>query len=63
MLVLSRKLGERILITTPERRFIWVSVVDIDRGKIRLGFTAPEEVVVMREELVDQKEPANAAHD
>ena len=37
MLVLSRKLGEKIYIGDN----ICITVVDIDRGKIRLGIEAP----------------------
>ena len=39
MLVLSRKLGEKIFIGDN----ICITVVDIDRGKIRLGIEAPAE--------------------
>ena len=56
MLVLSRKLGERIQIETPSGEVIWVSVVDIRRGKVRLGVTAPKDVVVVREELLPENE-------
>lgn len=52
MLVLSRKLGEKIYIG----KDICVTVVDIDRGKIRLGFEAPREVVISREELITCQE-------
>lgn len=47
MLVLSRKLGERILIGDS----ISVTVVDIDRGKVRIGIEAPKDVPVNREEI------------
>lgn len=47
MLVLSRKLNEVICIG-PDIRIV---VVDIDRGKVRLGIEAPKEVLVLREEL------------
>jgi carbon storage regulator len=47
MLVLSRQVGEKILIAD----HIWVTVVSIDRGKVRLGITAPPEVRVDREEV------------
>lgn len=47
MLVLSRKLGERICIGDN----IVITVVDIDRGKIRLGIEAPREVPIYREEI------------
>jgi carbon storage regulator len=48
MLVLSRKLGEKIQIGED----ICVTVVDIDRGKIRLGIEAPREVPIFRQELL-----------
>jgi carbon storage regulator len=48
MLVLSRKLGEKIYIGEN----ICITVVDIDRGKIRLGIEAPREVAIYRQELL-----------
>jgi carbon storage regulator len=47
MLVLSRKLGEKIVIGDN----IVVTVVKIDRNQIRLGIEAPHEVPVYREEI------------
>jgi len=49
MLVLSRKLGEKIYINDN----ICITVVDIDRGKIRLGIEAPREVPIFRKELLE----------
>jgi carbon storage regulator len=48
MLVLSRKLGEKIVIGDN----IFITVVDIDRGKIRLGIDAPRDVPIARQELL-----------
>jgi carbon storage regulator len=48
MLVLSRKLGEKIFIGDN----ICITIVDIDRGKIRLGIDAPRTVPVFRQELL-----------
>jgi len=48
MLVLSRKLGEKIFINDN----ICITVVDIDRGKIRLGIEAPRDVPIFRKELL-----------
>ena len=48
MLVLSRKLGEKIFIGEN----ICITVVDIDRGKIRLGIEAPRDVPIFRQELL-----------
>lgn len=57
MLVLSRKLGERIIIGEN----IVVTVVKIDRNQIRLGIEAPVEVSVYREEIAPVR-PSNADH-
>src|SRR5262245_21323492 len=48
MLILSRKIGEKVFIGDD----ITVMVIDVDRGKIRLGIEAPRDVPVFREELV-----------
>ena len=50
MLVLSRRLGEKVVINDN----ITIEVVDIDRGKIRLGITAPPSVPIHRQEVYDQ---------
>ena len=47
MLVLSRKVGETILISETIR----VTVVQVANGRIRLGIDAPPDVLVLREEL------------
>ncbi len=51
MLVLSRKLGEKIFIGDQ----ICITVVDIDRGKIRLGIEAPRDVAIYRQEPLPGK--------
>lgn len=58
MLVLSRKLGEKIYIGDN----ICVTVMSIDRGKIRLGIEAPRETPIYREELLtaDKVSESNA---
>ena len=48
MLVLSRKLGERIMVP---QCGLSVTVVAIEGNVVRLGFTAPTEVGVYREEV------------
>ena len=47
MLVLSRKLGERIMIGDR----IVVTVTKLDHGQVRLGIEAPREIAVFREEI------------
>ena len=52
MLVLSRKVGERILIGD----HVTVTVVRIAGGGVRLGIEAPAEMAVIREELQQKME-------
>ena len=47
MLVLSRKVGERIMIGDN----VIVTVVNNSRGSVSLGIEAPREVAVNREEI------------
>ena len=54
MLVLSRKVGERILIGDN----ISVTVVRITGGGVRIGIEAPTDMTVIRQELKDQQENA-----
>ena len=53
MLVLSRKLGERIVIGDR----IVVTVVKLDHGQVRLGIEAPREIAVFREESTPRLHP------
>jgi carbon storage regulator len=48
MLVLSRKLGERILVPHCD---LAVTIVGIEGSTVRLGITAPSEIGIYREEL------------
>jgi carbon storage regulator len=48
MLVLTRKLGERILVPDCD---LTVTVVAIEGNSIRLGITAPVDLTVYREEV------------
>lgn len=57
MLVLSRKLGEKIYISDN----ICITVVDIDRGKIRLGIEAPRDVPIFRQELLGEPKDGPAS--
>jgi carbon storage regulator len=59
MLVLSRKKDQKVLVRLPGTEAeIEVTVVQIDQNRVRLGFTAPAEVTILRSELNDrQKKP------
>ncbi|MDZ4656720.1 MAG: carbon storage regulator [Bythopirellula sp.] len=50
MLVVSRKVGERILIGDQ----ISVTVIKVGSGGVRIGIQAPKEMAVVREELAKQ---------
>jgi carbon storage regulator len=57
VLVLSRKVGERILIGDR----ISVTVVKVGHGGVRIGIEAPTEMAVVREELAKELERAERA--
>ncbi|HEY2841178.1 MAG TPA: carbon storage regulator [Pirellulales bacterium] len=48
MLVLSRKVGERIVVGD----VIVITVVRLGQGSVRIGVEAPNEMAIMRQELV-----------
>lgn len=47
MLVLARRVGEKIRIDGD----VVLTILEIDRGKVRVGIAAPAEVTVHREEV------------
>jgi len=53
MLVLSRRVGERVVIGSG----VTVVVLESNGRRIRLGFEAPEDVMIHREELVAVPSP------
>lgn len=57
MLALSRRIGERVVLTDSEtgRRIVVTVLRDRRFGGIKLGFDAPREVTIMREELVEHQ--------
>jgi len=50
VLVVTRKIGERILIGDK----IAVTIVKIGNGGVRIGIEAPPEMAIIREELAEQ---------
>jgi carbon storage regulator len=52
MLVLSRKLNERIFIGHD----ITIMVTRLGNGQVRLGIEAPQDVLIRRSELIEQWE-------
>ncbi len=56
-LVLSRKVGEKILIGDN----ISVTIVRVSQGTVRVGVEAPQELPIVREEIKDQLKERSAS--
>lgn len=55
MLILSRKIGESIMIDDK----IEVKILEIVDGKIKLGIEAPKELTILRKEVYDEIKDEN----
>ena len=51
MLVLSRYVGEKIIVTSPDGTQITIKLFDISKTKCRIGIAAPTSWTVHREEI------------
>jgi len=64
MLVLSRRVGQEIQIKTPEGVVISLMVTEIRGGKqgkkVRLGFSAPRNYEILRDDAINREQPAGA---
>lgn len=49
MLIISRKIGERVMIG----QNIVITVCDVDSNKAKIGINAPKEIRIMRTELLE----------
>ena len=58
MLILTRRVGETILIGDD----VEVTIVGLNGSQVRIGIKAPKDVIVDREEIA-QKRIANPRHD
>jgi carbon storage regulator len=52
MLILTRRPGESIIIQLPTGEQITVAVLGIKGNQVRIGTDAPENITIMREELL-----------
>lgn len=59
MLVLSRKIGEKLRISDT----ICITVLGLYRGRVRLGIEAPQEVAVWRQELYERQQKPEVTPD
>lgn len=55
MLVLTRKVGEKILVGDD----VVISVVEVNRGSVRLGVEAPQTVSILRYEVYERIQEEN----
>lgn len=55
MLMLSRKIGEAVVLGEN----ITVRVIEVSKGVVRIGFEAPDDILILREELKREVEQAN----
>jgi len=55
MLILTRKIGEGVVLNEN----ITIRVVEISKGVVKLGFDAPKDMLILREELEKAMKEAN----
>ncbi len=55
MLMLSRKIGEAVVLGEN----ITVRVIEVSKGVVCIGFEAPDDMLILREELKREVEQAN----
>ena len=53
MLILTRRVGENIVIETPAGERIKVAVLGVKGNQVRIGTDAPDDIHIVREELLD----------
>ena len=59
MLVLKRKLGEAIIITTQSGETVEIKVSEISEGRVKLGIDAEKSISVLRKEVVEATKDEN----
>lgn len=59
MLVLKRKYGESIIISTADGTEFEIKVSDISEGRVKLAIDAPKTVHIMRKEVVEEAKEEN----
>ena len=58
MLVLSRRLGQRFQIGED----VHITIVKVDRYYVRIGIEAPADVMIRREEILEEDEVPQNSH-
>ena len=60
MLVLRRKIGEKVVVSSSAGSSI-ITVLAVERGRVKLGIDAPSDVSVAREELLSVQHEEDAS--
>jgi len=58
MLILTRKIDQSIIIAGN----VTVMVLGVERDRVKIGIAAPEDVSILREELVERAKASNHAN-
>ena len=58
MLILTRRVGETIIIEMPAGERIEVAVLGVKGSQVRIGTQAPDDIQIMREELLERADKA-----
>jgi len=51
MLCLDRKVDQEVIMSDG----VTIKVLSVDRGRVKLGFTGPKEIVIDRKEIYEKK--------
>lgn len=62
MLVLSRKKDQRIFIDAPRSGRIEIMLCSVDSGRVKIGFNAPIDFKIEREELEQRNSDTSVNH-
>lgn len=54
MLILSRFTNDQVFLTLPNGEVITVTIVEVRNGKVRVGFEAPQDVEILRDDAIDK---------
>ena len=60
MLLLSRNEGERLQIQTPDGQYLTVSVLRVKGHQVSIGISAPDNYIILREELLPAEDIAES---
>lgn len=53
MLILTRKINEKITITIPDNNDIVIKIAQIGYSQVKIGIEAPKKFLILRDELID----------